>query len=184
MQLSDEKLVALCRDNKRQGFDLLYSKYQLYIYRLCYNYTHSKEDALDLLQEVYIKIYKSIASFEKGRPLSPWIKRITINTCHNFARGKKISTTSLEMAPLLVSEENVEGQISYKTTRELLQISISQLPSEMKSVVVLRHMDNMTYKEISETLSIPVGTVKTYLFRGRKILKDKLKKQGVWGCDS
>ena len=144
LEISDEKLVGLCQENKIEGFDLLYSKYQSYIYRLCYYYTHSKEDALDLLQEVYIKIYKSIASFEKGKPLTPWIKKITINTCHNFAINKKITTIPLDTTSLLPSDDNVENRMAYKTTKELLETSISQLPHELKSVVLLRHVENMS----------------------------------------
>lgn len=180
MEISDKKLVTLCQNNTREGFELLYSKYQSYIYRFCYYYTHSKEDALDLLQEVYIKIYKSISSFEKDKPLSPWIKKITINTCHNYARDNKLTTIPLDPSSSYSSEDNVEEKIAYETTKELLQASIRQLPHEIKSVVILRHVENMSYQEISKYLSIPIGTVKTHLFRGRRILKDQLKKQGVW----
>ncbi|WP_041721696.1 RNA polymerase sigma factor [Alkaliphilus metalliredigens] len=180
MEVSDEKLIKLCQDQNMEGFDLLYTKYQSYIYRLCYNYTHSKEDSLDLLQEVYIKIYQSIPRFEKGHPLSPWIKKITINTCHNFARAKKPTPLPLDPTLSIPSADNVELALSYKSTEKLLKTSISQLPHEIKSVILLRHVEAMSYQEISQCLSIPIGTVKTHLFRGRKHLKDQLKKEGVW----
>ncbi|SES64019.1 RNA polymerase sigma-70 factor, ECF subfamily [Natronincola peptidivorans] len=189
MEICDEKLVDLCKSKDMKGFELLYSKYEKYIYSLCYYYTNSKEDSLDLLQEIYIKIYKSINSFDTSKSLLPWLKRITINTCLNYIRDKKNPTASLNVSlndkttdyqEIIPDPNTVEKEIDFLSTKQLLKKSIEGLPDEMKSVVILRHVEDMSYQAISDVLSLPVGTVKTYLFRGRRLLKESLKKQGVW----
>ena len=95
MSVADNELVRLCKKNRREGYELLFKKYQRYIYSICFGFTGVKEDALDLTQEVYFKLYRSMAGFEQGRPLLPWIKRITTNTCLNFVR--KDGGTSVEL---------------------------------------------------------------------------------------
>lgn len=85
-----------------------------------------------------------------------------------------------EYEAFLASESNVEEEMDYRSTKDALEMAIKELPNTIKSVVILRHIENMNYNQISDFLSIPIGTVKTYLFRGRTMLKAKLKKAGVW----
>ncbi|WP_243098140.1 RNA polymerase sigma factor [Serpentinicella alkaliphila] len=185
MELSDEKIINLCLQNDIDGFNSLYSKYEKYIYRLCYYYTNSKEDSLDLLQDIYIKIYKAISTFDNKRPLIPWIKKISINTCQNYIRdnknnlGNKALSNNIDIINLQ-SNSDIEDIVEFIDTKKALVDAIRLLPEDIKSVVILRHVENLSYKEISEYMSIPIGTVKTYLFRGRKQIKDYLKKEGIW----
>ncbi|MDF2546686.1 MAG: polymerase, sigma-24 subunit, subfamily [Anaerosolibacter sp.] len=185
MLFTDENLINLCKNNKREGYDLLFQKYEKYIYRLCYYYTHSKEDSLDLLQEVYIRIYKGIQHFDGNRPLLPWLKTITVNVCLNNLRKQKISTQFINdegSSPidLIASTSNVEAEIAYLDTKQSVVKGIQELPEDMKTAIILRHVEEMSYQQIGEIMNLPIGTVKTYLFRGRKLLKDKLKDAGVW----
>jgi RNA polymerase sigma-70 factor (ECF subfamily) len=189
LETSDKKLISLCKAKKRDGFIILFQKYEKFIYKICYHYTVSREDALDLLQEVYIKLYKSIDRFNENQPILPWLKKITVNTCLNFIRGRKEKTVSLNsetddgespIEALVASSANVEDQISYMNTKKLLEDTIQELPQEMRMAVILRHIEGMSYDEIARAMSCPVGTVKTYLFRGRRLLKDKLQSAGVW----
>ncbi|QUH26803.1 RNA polymerase sigma factor [Serpentinicella alkaliphila] len=185
LELSDEKIINLCLQNDIDGFNSLYSKYEKYIYRLCYYYTNSKEDSLDLLQDIYIKIYKAISTFDNKRPLIPWIKKISINTCQNYIRdnknnlGNKALSNNIDIINLQ-SNSDIEDIVEFIDTKKALVDAIRLLPEDIKSVVILRHVENLSYKEISEYMSIPIGTVKTYLFRGRKQIKDYLKKEGIW----
>ncbi|MBB6218843.1 RNA polymerase sigma-70 factor (ECF subfamily) [Anaerosolibacter carboniphilus] len=189
MQFTDENLIQLCKKNKREGYDLLFEKYEKYIYRLCYYYTHSKEDSLDLLQEVYIRIYKGIHNFDENRPLLPWLKTITVNVCLNHIRHQKAKMQSMHVSmddechsltDLIASAANVEAEIAYLDTKQFLAQGIQELPEDMRTAVILRHVEGMSYNQIGEIMALPIGTVKTYLFRGRKILKAKLKNAGVW----
>lgn len=187
---SEEKLIKLCKAKNREGYNLLFEKYEKYIYKICYHYTASREDALDLLQEVYIKIFKAFDRFNEKQPLLPWIKRITINTCLSFIRIKREQTLSLSspidggentVEDLVASSINVEDEVGFTDTKRALEEMIKELPKDLRMVLILRHMEDMSYDEISKAMACPVGTVKTHLFRGRKILKDKLQSAGIWG---
>lgn len=189
MEWTDLKLIQLCKNNKREGYGLLFQKYEKYLYKLCYYYTHSPEDSRDLMQEIYIKIFQGIQNFDSAKPVLPWLKRIAVNTCLNFIRDYKLATVSMSssvdgadttLEQLLPAAENVEDQVTYLDTRKLVQEAMAELPGEMKMTVILRHLEGRTYNEIGELLDLPVGTVKTHLFRGRKILRDKLLQLGLW----
>lgn len=189
LEVSEKKLIKMCKDKKAEGFDLLTKKYEKYIYTICYYYTSSREDTLDLLQEIYIKLYRSIGQFDERYSILPWIKKITINTYLNFIRYKRDNMTSLSdiinddgttTLDLISSTSEIEDEISYKYTKNLIEDMIRLLPHEIRMAVILRHFDGMSYDEIATIMHCPIGTVKTHLFRGRKILKDKLKAEGIW----
>ena len=190
MELSEKEILRLCKDGKRKGFELLYKKYEKYIYSVCKRYVFSKEDALDLLQDVFIKIFRYSESIEEERPALPWIKKITINICINYLRDTKKVNNRIYFEPNEKDKHNsIENKVKcikmtdenliYKDTKEKLEVHINNLPCEIKKTFVLRHIKKMSYKEISEYLEIPEGTVKTYIHRGRKLLREKLLKDGI-----
>lgn len=190
MEASDRELLKMCRKNKREGYELLIKKYQNYIYKICFYYTASKEDALDLIQEIFLKICKALNGFDHKKPLLPWIKKITVNTCINFVKQNKNNPVSLN-TPIndgdeetflntLSSSENTENNVICNDTKKLIEESIRELPDEMRIAVILRHVKGMSYSEIGELMSCPLGTVKTHLYRGRALLKNILKSKGVW----
>ncbi len=190
MKASDQELLKMCSKNKREGYELLVKKYQNYIYKICFYYTASKEDALDLLQEIFFKICKSIDRFDNKKPLLPWIKKITVNTCINFVKQNKQNPVSLNtpindgeeetILHTLSSNESTENDVVYNDTRKLIEESIRELPYEIRIAVILRHVKGMSYSEIGELMSCPMGTVKTHIYRGRTLLKNILKSKGVW----
>lgn len=184
----DGKLISKCKKHNRDALNQLFQQYENYIYKICYYYSRSNEDAMDLMQEVFIKIYRSIEAFKEGSPVLPWIKRITVNTCLNFIRGKP-QTVSLDTSNdddsnayenLAVSSENVESIVICSDTKKHLENSIRQLPAELRMAVILRHVKGMTYDEISRLMKCPLGTVKTYIYRGREALRKELAEKGIW----
>lgn len=189
MDSTDVKLIRLCKKNNKEALNSLYLKYEKYIYSICYNYTHSKEDALDLLQDVFIKILKSIKSFDESRPILPWIKRITVNTCINFKRKIK-ETISLDqvitddgqtLKEAIASQFNLENFILFQNTSEIINEEIAAIEDRFRLPLILRHKHQMSYEEISTYTELPLGTVKTNIYRGRKLLKERLQARGLWG---
>lgn len=187
MEVADKRIVHLCKSGIREGYNLLIEKYERPIYGICFRYAASREDTLDIMQEVYIKLFKSMKRFDEERPLSPYIKKVTVNTCLNFLRDRSKRAAILKpeqdgeaIEEIASSHESVEDEVGFKYTKEVLEEAIRSLPGEMKMAVILRHIENMSYDEMARAMDCPTGTVKTYLFRGRKMLKEKLLKMGVW----
>lgn len=189
MDSTDVKLIKQCKKNNKAALNQLYIKYEKYIYKICYNYTHSKEDALDLLQDVFIKILKGIKSFDENRPILPWIKRISVNTCINFKRKAK-ETISLDkvvtedgqtLKEAIASQFNLENFILFQNTSEIINEEIAAIEDRFRLPLILRHKHEMTYDEIASYTNLPLGTVKTNIYRGRKQLKERLEKRGLWG---
>ena len=181
----ENQVVKLCKKKSKEGYILLFKTYEKYIYYICFHYTRSKEDSLDLVQEIYLKIYQSFDKFEETRPLLPWIKRITVNTCLNYIRDnrKRVNLDSEEVLAIADAsgKNTVEERIDYLDTRSVLHEAMQTLPPEMKMVLLLRHQEELSYSSIADMMNLPVGTVKTYLFRGRNILRQKLKNEGLLG---
>ncbi|WP_010243534.1 RNA polymerase sigma factor [Acetivibrio cellulolyticus] len=191
MDVPDQKIIKLCKKNKREGFDLLFKKYERYIYTICYSYTYSQQDALDLVQEIFLRIYRNFERVDEKKPISPWIKRIAVNVCINFKRDNKNKVSELSIHSSTDEGENTleetvsdgcftEDEVVYLDTKKVLEESIMELPKEVKMAVLLRHIKGLSYNEISELMECPVGTIKTYIFRGKKLLKDSLVRKGVW----
>lgn len=192
MDSSDAGILNLYKKNKHQGLELLYERYKKYVYTIAYQYTGNKEDALDLTQEVFVSIFKSLDQFKTGFSLLPWVKKITINKCLNYIRDKKEAVSLNEtvengnfedgrqLQDLIPSPENTESLTFYRDTRESLHKAINKLPSQERMAVILRHMKGMRYEEIAKNMDLPLGTVKTFLHRGRKSIKESMIRDGVW----
>lgn len=184
--METENLVRRCKNNDRDALHELLSAYENYLYRICYSFTFNKEDTLDLIQEVYLKIMRSLQDFDEQRPLSPWIKKIAVNTSLNYLRTKhKHDHLSLnyplhgedgeQLINTLASSENTENQIVYRDTYDLIMEAMHKLPPNYRIPLTLRSMDEMSYEEIAAVLKQPLGTVKNNIFRARRLLKKHLQ---------
>lgn len=191
MEASEKKNIKFCKENRREGFELLFKRFENYIYKICKNFTYSNEDALDIMQEVFLKIYKSFESFDAQKSLSPWVKRITVNTCINYKRDniKSYSDVSINASMddenntfenIISDDSNTEDMAIYTDTKKLLENLIRNLPEEVRMAVILKHIEGLSYEKIAKIMNCPEGTVKTYVFRGRKLLKKGLLKKGAW----
>lgn len=191
MEASEKKIIKLCKENRREGFELLFKRFENYIYKICKNFTCSKEDALDIMQEVFLKIYKSFESFDAKKSLSPWVKRITVNTCINYKRdnNKRYGDVSINVSMddekntfenVISDDINTEDMAIYTDTKKLLENLIRKLPEEVRMAIILKHIEGLSYEKIAKIMNCPEGTVKTYVFRGRKLLKEGLLKKGAW----
>lgn len=187
LEVSDLNILKEYRKNNRIGLELVYDRYKKYVYTIAYHYAGNKEDALDITQEVFISVFKALGSFKEQYSLLPWIKKITINKCLNFLRSKKedISLNETteggdELQNIISSEEITENTIVYKDTKKALEEAIKKLPDKERMAVLLRHMKQMKYEEIANSMKLPIGTVKTLIHNGRKSLKQSLILQGVW----
>ncbi len=141
------------------------------------------------MQEIYVKIFRSISSFDENRPFLPWLKRIAINTCLNYKRDKlKEQNLSLEenygradmsLLEILPATDNTEKTVLLNNTQEILRDSMKKLPQQYRMTLTLRYLEEMSYEEIARTLNQPLGTVKNSIFRARTLLKKSLQSHGI-----
>jgi RNA polymerase sigma-70 factor (ECF subfamily) len=187
----DSELVMGCRAGQQEAYRQLLSKYEGYIYSLCYRLTGHPEDALDVSQEAMLKVVTSLGSFQVSRAFKPWLRQVVVNVCLNFLRGKQpremlyLDTPmedDLTLSGLIPAGSDADPwtRLERLETRKLLQTAVERLPAPLRMTLVLRHQEDMSYQEIADLLSIPKGTVKTHLFRARNLLRQILSDTYGW----
>src|ERR1700687_3402120 len=152
------------------------------LYNFAHWLTRNREEAEDLVQETYAKALKGFSSFRLGTNFRAWMYRILRNTFLTSRTGLKATTTlsldSEEDGPELPVEGNTpEAILMERSNRQLLQSAIDELPVNFREILLLCEVEEMSYQEIAETLSIPIGTVMSRLSRARKTLSGRLRPQ-------
>ncbi len=182
-------LIRRCKKNDDDAYNQLLRQYEAYLYQICYNYTRNKEEALDMMQEVYIKIFRGLRTFDERRPLLPWLKRIAINTLINHSNKNRLAETSLDgnwtaedenyqnknPQSYLAAATYTEEQVIESDTRNVIDKMIKGLPEAYRIVLTLRYKEDMSYDEIASVLDLPLGTVKNNIYRARKMLRQKMQ---------
>lgn len=185
MTADEQLLIEKMKNGDRTSFREVVERYKRKVYYLTLDLTGNHDDAEDLSQEVFIKVFKSVGNFKGDAKLSTWIHRIAINTYIDHTRSQKIMTTEL---PDYFNEDehnddSFSGKDHYKnpelvTSGNQIQIHVQQalekLSPREKTIFVMRHYQELQNKEISEILNVTEGTVKTLLFRAIQKLQQHL----------
>lgn len=180
-KLDENALIQQILDGQVDEFQQIIVKYQRLVWHLVAKIVKSEPDREDVCQDVFIKVYKNLRSFKFESKLSTWIGRIAYNSAINFIQKKKpelyedISPEGVTLDSLAGPEENPESVAGNQNVSEILKSEIMNLPIQYKTILTLFHLDEMNYNEISEIAKLPIGTVKSHLFRARKLLKDRLE---------
>lgn len=191
-QQSDTTLVARCQQADIAAFNEIVSRYKGKIYNYLYRMTGSAEDAEDLTQEVFVRMYTSIGSFRAESSLSTWLFRIAGNlSVDAFRRSKKERQFSESLdAPLPGGDGEDSGAATRDVpdwsnepekmlgTRELgehIQMALQKLPPKLRSAVILHDIEGLAYEEIASTERIPLGTVKSRIYNARVALREHLR---------
>ena len=183
----DEDLVSRARRRDGKAFDKLVIRYQDKIYRLARRMTETDEDAEDVLQEAFVKAYKSLPAFEGKSKFSTWLYRITVNLALMKLRKRKIESVSLDV-PVTTEEGSVPREfenggpdplatLEAKESSESLDQAISALPASYRAVFVLRHVEGLSTGETARILKVSVAAVKSRLHRTRILLREQLLRQ-------
>lgn len=184
--MNEKQILLLCSKGNREGFDRLFRKYNKYLYYICFGYLKNNEITLDILQDVFIKIYKAFPTYDMSRSFVPWLKKIAINTCLNYlSRNKDRHNLSIDyeddsiLSNVVVSTDNVEKDVLQRESKKQIMEAIYQLPDDMQNVFILKHIEGLSYKEISNLTGYSEGTIKTWVYRARNMIKDCLIKSGI-----
>lgn len=180
----DEELVARVQRGDKKAFDMLVIKYQHKIIQLVNRYIKDPSEAQDVAQEAFIKAYRALDSFRGDAAFYTWLYRIAINTAKNYLQARSRRNTNFEVdiqdaekvenAPQLQDLESPDNYLANEQIIETIKQAISLLPEEMRTAIMLREFEGMSYEEIAEAMNCPIGTVRSRIFRAREAIDEKL----------
>lgn len=170
--MTDYDLVRECLKGNTQAFSEIVTRYKNLVFSRVYALTGSYEDTLDLSQEIFVKVYRSLARYDSRYSFSAWIIRITLNHTIDYMRRNRLETLPLDEAEYRLSHSaSPEQEYLEKEDREKLNGAIATLSDKYRLPLVMYYSRGMKYKEIAQELGIPLSKVKNRIYRARKMLK-------------
>lgn len=182
----DQRLVERVQRGDKQAFGLLVSKYQRKLMRLLSRLIRDSSEVEDVAQETFIKAYRALPSFRGDSAFYTWLYRIGINTAKNYlvSQGRRAPTStgfdseeaeSFEEGDQLRDINTPERMLQSKQIGETVEAAIQALPEELRTAIVLRELEGLSYEEIAGIMDCPIGTVRSRIFRAREAIADRLK---------
>jgi RNA polymerase sigma-70 factor (ECF subfamily) len=181
----DQLLVERVQKGDKHAFDLLINKYQHRIVSLVARYVNDQAEALDVAQEAFIKAYRALGNFRGDSAFYTWLYRIAINTAKNWLVAQKRRPPASDVDAVDAEQYDVDSRLKDKGTpehellreeiRKTVYSTIAELPEDLRTAIVLREMEGMSYEEIATTMECPIGTVRSRIFRAREAIDEKLK---------
>lgn len=186
--LADSELIVRALAGREDGFEELVRRYQRPMVSYIYRMTGDYEAALDLTQEVFIKVYNSLARYDSEYKFSTWIYRIAHNAAIDHLRRQNkyleeleqqssdgtIFTRQFASAGLSPEEQSEKAE-----RRVEIETVVQELPSAYRELIILRHANDLSYDEIAEITGLPLGTVKNRIFRAREAMRVALESRGI-----
>ncbi len=177
-QKDDNSLIERILAGETDAFEEIIRDYGRLVNHIVYRMIPNITDREDICQDVFVKVYQNLSSFRSDAKLSTWIGRITTNRCMDFL-GKKslpLADEAFDKATesAIDNEQRADERTELAEISVLLKNEINKLPAVYKTIITLYHLDENNYAEIGKILKMPEGTVKSYLFRARKMLRQQL----------
>jgi RNA polymerase sigma-70 factor (ECF subfamily) len=183
-QASDKKLVERVQKGDKGAFDLLVLKYQHKIVNLIMRYVRDPELAQDIAQEAFIKAYRALPRFRGDSAFYTWMYRIAVNTAKNHLAAQRRRPMDVELDlqdpeqydlhAKLKETDTPEGVALGNELKDTVERAIAALPEDLRTAIVLRELEGMSYEEIAQTMECPVGTVRSRIFRARDAIGKKV----------
>lgn len=175
---SDGTLVLQARDGDQAAYGELVRRYERKIHRHLLNLTGSRDEALELAQDVFLKAWEALPQWQPGTQVQPWLYRIASNLAYDLLRRRKVvgfeaMEDDVEFAS---GEAGPERRLHAKQSIARLQAELDRLPADLKQILLLREVEGLRYDEISEALDIHEGTVKSRLARARAVLAERYER--------
>ncbi len=177
---SERELVDAARRGDHLAFEALVLKYQGRIYRLVQRLLGGSDAVDDLAQEVFIRAYRSLADFKGESSLYTWLYKIALNLCRNHyrTRGRRPMHEELDESDgasgIEAAGGSPEDEVFRREFWEQLRVGLEELPAEQREAVVFCDLEGMSYEEMAEVMGVPIGTVRSRIFRGRRALQERL----------
>lgn len=182
---SDQQLVERVQAGDKAAFDLLVRKYQHRVLKLVGRFVSDAAEAEDVAQEAFLKAYRALASFRGDSAFYTWLYRIAINTAKNALVSNRRRPVDFDLDlqdpeqydrhARLKESDTPEGVLLTEEIRNVVERAMEQLPEDLRTAIILRELEGMSYEEIAEAMDCPVGTVRSRIFRAREAIDRKLK---------
>jgi RNA polymerase sigma-70 factor (ECF subfamily) len=182
---SDQQLVERVQAGDKAAFDLLVRKYQHRVLKLVGRFVSDAAEAEDVAQEAFLKAYRALASFRGDSAFYTWLYRIAINTAKNALVSNRRRPVDFDLDlqdpeqydrhARLKEGDTPEGVLLTEEIRSVVEKAMEQLPEDLRTAIVLRELEGLSYEEIAEAMDCPVGTVRSRIFRAREAIDKKLK---------
>jgi RNA polymerase sigma-70 factor (ECF subfamily) len=182
---NDQQLVQRVQAGDKAAFNLLVLKYQHRVLKLVSRFVSDSAEAEDVAQEAFIKAYRALASFRGDSAFYTWLYRIAINTAKNALVSSRRRPVDFDLDlqdpeqydrhARLKESDTPEGVLLTEEIRDVVEKAMEQLPEDLRTAIVLRELEGLSYEEIAEAMDCPVGTVRSRIFRAREAIDRKLK---------
>jgi RNA polymerase sigma-70 factor (ECF subfamily) len=185
--LMDAELVKRAQKGEGRAFDVLADRYRQRVTHLVYRYVGDTDTAMDLVQDIFFKIFRNLVNFKGESKFSSWMFRIAVNDCIDYKRRLKVrkeqSLETIQEYGFDVvdahKDNDIEGNFASVRERDRVRKALSDLPPKQKAVVVMKVYEDMTFDEISEVLDQPVSTIKSRLYKALNNLGATLRRNQV-----
>jgi RNA polymerase sigma-70 factor (ECF subfamily) len=173
----DKELIQRCQKGDRQAFETLLVRYEKPVYNAAYRMLHNTDDARDVTQTVFLKVYENLDQYDPAHRFFSWVYRIALNEAINWLKKSSRETTlDVETAD---QGDGPEAKANEQQLGEGMEAALMMIKSEYRAVIILKHVLGCSYIEISEVLDIPEKKVKSRLYTARQLLQERLTQQGL-----
>jgi RNA polymerase sigma-70 factor (ECF subfamily) len=182
---NDQQLVQRVQQGDKSAFDLLVLKYQHRVLKLVSRFISDATEAQDVAQEAFLKAYRALPSFRGDSAFYTWLYRIAINTAKNALVSSRRRPVDFDLdlqdpeqydrQAKLKEIDTPEGVVLTEEIRKVVERAIQQLPEDLRTAIVLREIEGLSYEEIAEAMDCPVGTVRSRIFRAREAIDKRLQ---------
>ncbi len=176
VNVDEHSLLLAAQQGDTTAFGEMVERYQTSVYSVCWRLLGDRHDAEDATQEAFVRAYQRLHTFDRDRSFGPWIRRVAANYCFNHLESAKPPMIALDKSANVSASENDPARLTLERERDQqLHAALQTLAPNYRIVVELRHFQELSYEEIAEELGQPLSSVKTHLFRARRLLADQLR---------
>lgn len=175
----EQRWVQQVLAGDKQAYAHIINKYKNQLYATILRMTKNPQDAQDLIQDAFIKVYRNLDKYDRSGSFAGWLYRVSINHCMDEFRKKRFATVQVEIDDeMSVNPNHPELVFLKKEKSRQLERLIATLPEDERLIILLRYVNDMSYDEIGELMEVPLSTVRNKLHRAKKKMRDTVKREG------